>query len=465
MTTNVDEPIAAIASATGGAVAVLRGSGAGAGELFAAVFSRGDALLAAPPNTLFHGWVRDPKTGARVDEVMAVRFSGPKRFTGEDGVEIYCHGGSAVVQGVLRVLLDAGFRQSEPGEFTLRAFIHGKTDLTRAEAVGEIVAAKTDAARGSAVERLAGGLFDAIDGVKKLLLGVRAACEAEIEYPEDEEAIKDAFDPAPLHDARARLAELAASWASERLLQEGARVVLAGLTNAGKSSLFNALLKQDRAIVSPTPGTTRDYLESLVTFDGIPLRLYDTAGLRDAHDPIERSGVERTQDLIRAADCIIYVIDATLGETDADRAFLAKADAGQRMVIAWNKVDIGGDLHPAPCSLPPASCTLHLAPCLLHPVIPVSAATGAGIAALVQAVKPALRDTGGPALGSERQKRLVDAALAGVQSALAANAEGFALDAVVQDLEDALAALGEITGEVTTAAVLDEVFSRFCLGK
>jgi tRNA modification GTPase len=386
-----------------------------------------------------------------MDEVMAVRFCAPRSFTGEDAVEVYCHGGGAVARGVLTVLLNNGFRQSEPGEFTLRAFIHGKTDLTRAEAVGEIIAAKTDAARGSAVERLAGGLFDTIDGVKKLLLGVRAACEAEIEYPEDEEAIKDAFDPALLVEAAARLTELAASWAAERLLQEGARVVLAGLTNAGKSSLFNALLKQDRAIVSPTPGTTRDYLESLVTFDGIPLRLYDTAGLRDAHDPIERSGVERTQDLIQAADCIIYVIDATLGATDADRAFLAQVDAGQRVVIAWNKVDING--------------VLHLAPCTLHPVIPVSAATGAGIAALVQAVKPALGDTSGSALGSERQKRLVDAALASVKSALTANESGFALDAVVQDLEDALAALGEITGEVTTAAVLDEVFSRFCLGK
>jgi tRNA modification GTPase len=161
--------------------------------------------------------------------------------------------------------------------------------------------------------------------------------------------------------------------------------------------------------------------------------------------------VERTQYLTRAADCVNYDIDATLGVTGADRTFLAQADAGQRIVIAWNKVDLGGR------DAPPAALTV--------PVIPVSAATGAGIAALVQAVKPALGDTRGPAIGSERQKRLVDAALAAVTSALGANEGGFALDAVVQDLEDALAALGEITGEVTTAAVLDEVFSRFCLGK
>jgi tRNA modification GTPase len=197
--------------------------------------------------------------------------------------------------------------------------------LTRAEAVREIIESKTDTSRGHAAGRLAGNLFEEISGIKKLIVDTLAAIEVEIEYPEDEETIADSFDRADLIQAKERLASLVASWKSEKLFQDGVRVVLCGKTNAGKSSLFNALLKEDRAIVSDIEGTTRDYLESWASFDGIPARIFDTAGLRRTDDAIEAEGVERTKDLSGEADLILYLSDATLGLQKDDEDFLSIA--------------------------------------------------------------------------------------------------------------------------------------------
>ncbi|MDR3312039.1 MAG: GTP-binding protein, partial [Spirochaetaceae bacterium] len=334
------------------------------------------------------------------------------------------------------------------------------TDLTRAEAAREITGAKTGDARKRAAERLAGSLFAEIDAVKALLVRTRAALEAEFEYPEDEEAVAAAFDPADLRQAEQRLAALAASWAAEKLYQEGTRVVLAGKTNAGKSSLFNALLKEDRAIVAESAGTTRDYLESWASFQGIPVRLFDTAGLRDAADPVEAAGVARTEELLAGAEVIVYLMDWTLGADDGDRAFLsAKHDAP--VIAVWNKTDVP--------STPSAS---HNTPCgALGNALRLSARTGTGIPGLAHAVVHALgalpAGAGGQraSLGSERQKDAADGALAAVRHALQAAGQDFPLDAVAEDIDEALVCLGEITGEVTTDDILDAVFSKFCLGK
>jgi tRNA modification GTPase len=350
-------------------------------------------------------------------------------------------------------LLTAGFREAERGEFSFRAYINGKTDLTRTEAAREITAAKTGDARSRAAGRLAGTLYNEIASIKQLLLRTRAAIEAEIEYPEDENAIAGAFDDSALKDAGRRLSRLCDTWVSEKLYQEGVRVVLCGRTNAGKSSVFNALLKEDRAIVSDVHGTTRDWLESWVSFDGLPVRLFDTAGLRETVDAVERSGVERTLGLAGDADCILYIVDAEIGITTEDEAFLCSYNQQSNipLITIFNKIDKLSENN--------------------YTGLGMSAKTGEGIPAVIATVNKALKQSGtekGSAqagLGSTRQKKCAEEALAAVKNGIFAGENGFPLDAVVQDVDDALTALGEITGEVTPEDILDTVFANFCVGK
>ncbi|MBQ3966016.1 MAG: tRNA uridine-5-carboxymethylaminomethyl(34) synthesis GTPase MnmE [Treponema sp.] len=460
-----EEPIAAIATALApSALGIVRTSGKGCIEKIAPLFSRPKALLSAQGNSLVYGWICSPEKGdekspeeKRIDEVMLSVYRAPRSFTGEDMVEISCHGGVSVVSAIYNLLLANGFRAAEHGEYTFRAYINGKTDLTKAEAVREIIDAKTDASRSRAAGRLAGHLYESIDSVKKLIVDTLAAIEVEIEYPEDEETISETFDPADLEKARRQLADLSSSWKSEKIYQDGARVVLCGRTNAGKSSLFNALLKEDRAIVSDIAGTTRDWIESWVNFDGIPARLFDTAGLRQTDDIIEAKGVELTRDLSQEADVILYVVDSRKGLSEDDQAFLQNNTCP--LILVWNKCDSEASADIPKVTKESAS----------GGVLPVSAKTGAGIAGLCAAVKSLLvagkeSGRGQTGLGSERQKVCVEAALESVSHALALSKD-YTLDAVVQDLEDALDALGTVTGDVTPDDVLGSIFSHFCVGK
>ena len=456
-----EEPIAAIATALApGALGIVRTSGKGCIDLVSKVFSRSKALLEAKGNTLVYGWlIEDGNKENRIDEVMLGVYKAPKSFTGEDMVEVYCHGGPSVVTAVLNLLLTNGFRQAERGEYTFRAYINGKTDLTKAEAVKEIIDSKTDASRGRAAGRLAGNLYKEIDSVKQLIIDTLASIEVEIEYPEDEETIADSFDNQKLLEAQTRLQSLVNSWKSEKLYQDGARVVLCGKTNAGKSSLFNALLKEERAIVSNIAGTTRDWLESWASFEGVPVRLFDTAGLRETSDVIEKEGVERTKDLSKEANVVLYLVDSNDGITLEDESFL-KEEHNIPVVLVWNKCDMEGSKKS------PAFDTQKL----WTECVSVSAKNGAGVGQLTSCVKKIL--TGGSGtdreqagLGSARQKASVAEALERVAHALEAQAEKYSLDAVVQDLEDSLDSLGEVTGSVTPEDVLDSIFSHFCVGK
>ena len=473
-----EEPIAAIATALApAALGIVRCTGTGVIELLAKVFSRPQALLSAAGNTIVYGWMVEPVDGAEeaagktacrsIDQVLVSVFRKPRSFTGEDMVEISCHGGPGMVTEIFRLLTSHGFRAALPGEFTFRSFINGKADLTRSEAVHEIIVAKTDTSRSRAAGRLAGGLFQELDAIKQLLRETLAALEAEIEYPEDEEAIADAFDSRQLEEARRRLESLCNSWASEKLYQDGVRVVLCGRTNAGKSSLFNTLLKEDRSIVSDIHGTTRDWIESWVSFAGIPARLFDTAGLRESDDEVERHGIQRTQDLTAEAQLILYLVDASLGLVEEDKAFLSKWSQSEKatrppLLLVLNKWDKVSDLN---------ACDPDLNQIQVDGIIRLSAKTGAGTAQLVEAVKDVIsRDcssngSGQVGLGTERQKICAQEALEAVIHGLDVVQDGYTLDAVVQDVEEALAALGEITGEVTTEDILDTVFSKFCLGK
>lgn len=456
-----EEPIAAIATAlVPSAIGIVRASGKNCIELASKFFSRPNALTNAQGNSLVYGWIVDPsrpKESNRIDEVMAAVYRAPKSFTGEDMVEIFCHGGISVVTSIYELFLSNGFRKAERGEYTFRAYINGKTDLTKAEAVKEIIDSKTDAGRGRAAGRLSGNLFELIDSIKKSVIDVLGNIEVEIEYPEDEENIADCFDTAPLVQVKEKLEQLVASWKSEKLYQDGARVVLCGKTNAGKSSLFNTLLKEERAIVSNIEGTTRDWIESYADFGGIPVRLFDTAGLRKTDDVIEARGVELTKDLSEDADVILYLVDSTKGIQKEDFDYIAEQN-NVPSILVMNKCEDNANVE-IPTYGPWRNS------------VKISAKNGTGIEELVSCVKEivlggAAQEKEHAGLGSERQKKSVQEALERVCHALEISASGeYGLDAVVQDLEDALDSLGEVTGDVTPDDVLGNIFSRFCVGK
>lgn len=452
-------PIVAVATALSeSALSIVRAGGPDAIRLAARAFSRPDALTAAQGNTLVHGWIIDPD-GSRIDEVVAAVFRSPRSFTGEDAVEFTCHGGVAVTLAVERALLAVGFRRALNGEFSFRAFMNGKLDLTRAESIMELVGAKTDAARGHAVERLSGALERQIDSIKRLLTEALAATELLLDYSEDDGVGEDEAGTLPARDAietsLSRLRGLAASYRLERIYREGAVVAVAGRPNAGKSSLFNRLVKEERSIVAETPGTTRDWIEAWIAIEGFPVRLIDTAGLRHADDPVERAGVDRSRAFAAKADLTVYVIDGVVGMTEEDRSFIAASRPGS-VIAVWNKID--ADAPP-----PPPDC------------IGVSAETGDGIAVLATDIARRLSSADNPServsrddavgIATARQKDLVDRAVAAIEEALRRADAGLALDLVAPELREAVDALGEITGAVSSEDILETMFGRFCVGK
>lgn len=450
-----EEPISSIATALApAALGIVRVSGTGCIELVSKVFSRPKALLEAPGNTSVYGWIVDQ--GQKIDEVMLSVYRAPKSFTGEDMVEISCHGGPAVVTAIQNLMLKSGFRQANRGEYTFRAYINGKTDLTKAEAVKEIIDSHTDTSRSHAAGRLAGSLFAEIDSIKKLIIDTLASIEVEIEYPEDEETIADTFDRKDIEIAIKRLQSLVDSWQGEKLYQDGARVVLAGRTNAGKSSLFNAILKEERAIVSDIEGTTRDWLESWASINGIPVRLFDTAGLRETSDQIEAQGVEISRNLVHDADVVLYLVDSQQGLIKEDRDFIEHCT--EPLIIVETKIDKDGENRE------------NIEIKESFSVCKISSKTGEGIAELFNQISAILtaglsseRQQAG--LGSARQKESVAEALESVKHALVSADDNYTLDAVVQDLEDAIDSLGEVTGDVTPDDVLGSIFANFCVGK
>ena len=465
----LDDPIAAIATALSpAALGIVRTSGKGAIDLTSAIFSKPEKLKEAQGNSILHGWVLDPESKKEVDEVTVCVYREPKSFTGEDSVEFICHGGTAVVLKIYRLLIENGFRAAEGGEFTFRAFANGKADLTRAEAVNEIINSKTDINIELAAGRLSGNLFSGIEEIKQNLTAVIAAADVEIEYPEDEETSQGAFSPDLILRIIESLKKLADSWAAEKIFIQGAKVVLAGKTNAGKSSLFNALLKEDRAIVSDIHGTTRDWLEASLNFNGIPVSLYDTAGIRYTKDSIEAIGVERSLEMSRNADLVLYLCDpkdilsaGSLNKDDSE--FIKNAKAPVITVIT--KEDLLDTESKEKIK------EILKAEKIKEPII-ISSKASNGIKALSEKAYSVLaKNTGSSvfsktaSLGSERQRDAVQKALDVLKTAYQNSLEGFSLDLIVEDLEEALSFLGEITGEVRSDDILDKVFSGFCVGK
>lgn len=456
---NLQDPIAALATPWGeSAVAVIRTSGGGAIQKVGSLLADRENLEEVPAFRIVRTVIADPDDGTELDDLLLAVYRGPNSYTGEDSVELFVHGSLPGIQRILEALHRVGFRDANPGEFTLRAFVNGKLDLTRAEAVHEIVTAKTKQAQSLALHRLGGSIENAVNGIKTELTDLLGLVELQLDYSEDEGEAEDRpISWNVISGIRNQCVELAETFSTGRLYQQGVRVVLAGKTNAGKSSLFNLFLKEDRSIVSEIHGTTRDYIESWITLRGVPVKLYDTAGLRLPDNPVESEGIRRTEEVLGQADIVLYIVDATAGIDDEDRRRLAILSAERPCIRIWNKVDAvsAGGAAALPEGYYPLS-TVEVKG--FHEI------EDAIVSAAAAAVSGSVTE-GTPVIDSLRQKELLDRAVTALDRAEETVRGGLPIDMTAMELHDALRALGEITGEVTSADILNSIFSRFCVGK
>ncbi|MCC7300833.1 MAG: tRNA uridine-5-carboxymethylaminomethyl(34) synthesis GTPase MnmE [Verrucomicrobia bacterium] len=450
------DTIAAIATPPGqGGVGIVRISGSSVWKIADAVFQSSERPSQAKGGTFLHGNVVAADS-AEIDEALCLIFRAPKSYTGEDTIEIQGHGGPIVLKTILRRCLEEGARMADPGEFTKRAFLNGKMDLVQAEAVADLIHAQSDRAAKAALEQLEGGLSNRFNALYDGLMGAAADIETTLDFIEDE--LPDDVFPnlgKQMDENFQRLENLLATWDEGRLLREGASVVIMGRPNAGKSTLFNALLGHDRAIVTELPGTTRDVLEETFVLDGVPLRILDTAGLRETECLIEQEGIRRARAHSAAADIAIYLIDSSQPFSPEDGLHLAKLDP-KRTVVILNKKD---KRH--------SSFIFHLSS---FTAIDASLLSGTGSGAICTAIAEKLggiSQTPAHAVISERHRDLLETARTELLQAckrIAESGEPGAAPAA-EHLRAALEALGQVTGRVYHNELLDSIFSRFCIGK
>ena len=459
------DTIAAIATPPGeGGVGIVRISGSNNAcsvtsvwKIADQIFQGSEAPSSKEGGTFVFGKIVDAK-GKEIDEGLCLIFRAPKSYTGEDTVEIQGHGGSVVLRKILRRALDAGARMAEPGEFTKRAFLNGKMDLVQAEAVADLIHARSDRAAQAALEQLEGSLSGQFNTLYDQFVDVAADLETTLDFAEEE--LPDEVFPMlgkKLDESFQTLENLLSTWDEGRLLREGARVVIMGRPNAGKSTLFNALLGADRAIVTAIAGTTRDVIEEGFVLDGIPLRILDTAGLREAECEIEREGIRRAREHSAAADIAVYLIDSSVPFSTEDAEHLSRLKPEQTVVVL-NKADkkITNNQYPISNNQP----------------VEASLLDGTGLDDIKRAIASKLEggvDFSAPAHAviSERHRNLLELAYAELETAreqlTGLEDEGVALAA--EHLRCALESLGQVTGRIYHDELLDNVFSRFCIGK
>jgi len=449
----VDETIVALATPPGrGAIAIVRCSGPEARAIAGRVFRSRRPLR---DRVATYGALVD-RDGRVIDRGLALAMDAPRTVTGEDVVEFHLHGSPVVVRETLRALLQAGARAAAAGEFTRRAFVNGKIDLSAAEAVADIIAAESQAAARAAQANLAGALHLAVEAARRRLLAIVEELSGAIDYPDE--------IPEPQADAVAAaiagvdrdLAGLEGDWERGRLIREGASVAIVGPPNAGKSTLLNALLGEERAIVSPLPGTTRDTIEEAVVLDGIVVRAIDTAGMRTGAEPIERSGIERARSALAAANVALVVVDGA-EPLDADARHVLLETRDRPRVVFFNKRDLGSAGYAARDDAERDALSGSA-----HDEAAVADVRDAILRAVGQSETP---DLARPHLASARQADAVARARAALNDAQAVAAAGEPLDLAVPSLVAAVAALGGITGAEATEAILAGIFSRFCIGK
>lgn len=454
------DTIAAIATAVGGGIGIVRISGPEALAIAGRIFRgrAGRLLASAPPFRLVLGEAVEPATGTAIDETLAVHMPAGRSYTGEPTVEIQAHGGRSVLDAILKAAIDAGARPAGPGEFTKRAFHFGRLDLTQAEAVAALVAAETAGQRRAALRQLQGEVGERIRSLRERLLDVASRVEAALDLEDDDGPA--CLPGQPELEALAGEIGALADQAGTGYPREGVRVVIAGRTNTGKSSLFNYLLKYDRSIVSAVPGTTRDYVEARSAFGDAAVTLVDTAGFRESDDVVEAEGVRRTIAQLEGADVVVLVQDGSAPPMPDDSR-LAALTARLSPIIVVSK----GDLPAPPERLDAAAAGTDVQ------VFRISTLTGNGCRTFADALASRCRSAARAgvteaAAPETRHRDALERAASHVRNAAnLASAAGGGVDRVCFELRAALQALGEITGETTTDEILDRIFSRFCVGK
>jgi tRNA modification GTPase len=461
-----DDTIAAVSTPPGeGGIGIVRLSGKEAISIADRIFvsPAGKLPSGARSHSVIYGFIKDPDTSEKIDEVIVTVMRAPRTYTREDVVEINCHGGMLPLRRILGSVISRGARPAEPGEFTRRAFLNGRVDLSQAEAVIDVIKARTEQAERMAIQQLEGRLSAEITALRDSVAESCALVEAYIDFPEEEVELPDSAGfISSMQDILDRLSALSRSFEEGRLFREGAAMAIVGKPNVGKSSLLNTLLKKDRAIVTDLPGTTRDIIEEGLNIDGIPVRIMDTAGIREAHDLVEAEGIRRSLAAIEGADIILAVYDASRVLDRADRQIIEKVN-NKKTISVINKWDISnGDFDAEDNGLN------------IYPTVKISALRGEGIDVLKDTIVAALlsnkampgQDSAADILITNvRHKQLVDGAFASLWQARGTFEKSEPLEVTALFLREALNSLGEIIGVVTTDDILNKIFAEFCIGK
>ena len=457
----IDETIAAIATAPGeGGIGIVRISGEDAKNILKKIFTQSQGKVEFKPRVMHYGFIRDNFSGELIDEVMAVYFKAPFSYTAEDVVEIQCHGSMVSLRKILSLVLKNGARMAEPGEFTKRAFLNGRLDLSQAEAVIDLIRAKSDKTFDVALSQLEGNFSKEIREIRAELMDSLVDITVNIDYP-DEDIEQLTFEKliAALGSVRGKIEDLLRTSDTGRIISEGLKVSIIGKPNVGKSSLMNALLNETRAIVTEVPGTTRDTIEEMITIRGIPIRLTDTAGIHETDDVVEKIGIEKSKEAFNNADLVILMIDTSRPLDDEDISIIEHI-CGRKVIAVMNKSDLPSEFASAEVAkiLPDA------------PIIEASVTGGQGIEEIENIIEELVY--GGKVKQNEsmmitnvRHKRLLEEASQSIADAIEGAEERQPLELIEIDANAAYESLGMIIGEAVEEDIINEVFARFCLGK
>ena len=457
------DTIAAISTPPGiGGIGLIRISGTEAEGIARRLFRTAQPIDAFLSHHLYHGEIVAPETGAVLDDVLIAFLKGPHTYTGEDTLEISCHGGPLLLRTVLAEIVLAGARPAERGEFTKRAFLNGRLDLSQAEAVLDLITAKTPEGLSAAVDRLKGKLSGRIETIRNAIIDLLAGIEAAIDFAEDDGVVEasgaDLPEFQPVID---NLHSLAATYRRGRIIREGVGVVIAGRPNVGKSSLLNRILGEKRAIVTPIPGTTRDFIEETVDIGGIPVRLTDTAGIRPPENTIEKEGIDLVWERLVTADAVLVLLDGSMALTPEDQGLLAQIRE-KPMIPVINKTDLPQRLDEA--------LLRGLLPEGTPPAVRISAKYGDGIDGLTEAIHEMIlatpaEETPEAMIADLRHKIALERTAECLIRARDGLRGGLSFELAALEVREALDSLGEITGRTTPEEVLDRIFANFCVGK
>ncbi len=457
----MEDTIAAISTPPGtGGIGIIRISGENSFKIASRIFKGAVEFESIKTHTINYGKIVDPSSNETLDEVLVSKMKKPASFTKEDVVEINCHGGVVVLRKILGLIVKEGARIAEPGEFTKRAFLNGRIDLSQAEAVIDLINSKTDAGSKAALSQLEGKLSKKLKEVREKLIELIAHIEVTVDYPEhDIEEITGDMVYESLKPIKTLIHNISDTFENGRMIREGLNVVIVGRPNVGKSSLLNELSGKNKAIVTDIPGTTRDIIEEYININGIPIKLIDTAGIRETEDVVERIGVERAKKAVDEADLTIMMIDAESGIISEDIEIFNEV-RNKRNIVILNKIDISSNDKIKEIENYFKEYSL----------IKVSIKTGSGIEKIEEELtglfnKGSLRLNDEILLTNIRHKSMIDKCMISIDSALSAYEGGMPLDMITIDIKDAAYYIGQITGESVNEQVLNEIFKRFCIGK